>query len=497
MFKNVFLKYIVAFMLIILSIFILLMTVITSLVNTYNTNIKDRMLTKAAYSINNFISEDYSRRTDQSMSFEAYIQKNDSYIVPLVEVVCANNDKIIAFICDAGGNVLLMRSSSDVEPTSCLTSSELDSLSFGEAEYSTFKNGEAATVINDFGGFFKGVHISRVYPISDESGGFVGAIITSSDNSEMDALLNAMIKTVVMSCLWLMLASLVVVYFISERLVSPLRSMSYAAKQFAEGHFDARVEVSGRDEIAQLAVAFNDMAESLSRSEDMRRTFLANVSHDLRTPMTTISGFIDGILDGAIPPEKQPYYLEVIATEVRRLSRLVSSLLDITRMQAGERQFNMVGFDACEMAREILISFEQKIDAKKLEVAFDTDDDNINVLADKDAIHQILYNITDNAIKFSKDGGALAISLKYRTNPKDNRVVVSVYNEGIGISSEDLPYIFERFYKSDKSRGLDKTGVGLGMYISKTIIEAHHEKIWVESEFGSWCRFSFTLKKYE
>ena len=330
-----------------------------------------------------------------------------------------------------------------------------------------------------------------ILPITALDGRVVGSVMTSTAASGMDELLNAMIKTIIMSSLWLMLAALIAIYIISERLVSPIRAMSKASKKFAAGHFDVRVPVVGSDEVAELAEAFNNMAASLEHSEEMRRMFLANVSHDLRTPMTTISGFIDSILEGAIPPEKYDYYLGVIATEVRRLSRLVSSLLDITRIQAGERKFNMEPFDICEKAREIIISSEQRLEDKHLDVVFDADADNIFVAADKDAIHQILYNICDNAIKFSNEGGRYEIGI----HEKGGKVTVSVYNEGCGIPAEDLPYVFDRFYKSDKSRGLDKTGVGLGLYIARTIIDAHNEKIWVESEYGKWCRFSFTLTK--
>ena len=251
-----------------------------------------------------------------------------------------------------------------------------------------------------------------------------------------------------------------------------------------------RIPVKGSTEIAELASAFNGMAESIEASEKMRNTFMANVSHDLRTPMTTIAGFIDSILSGAIPPEKHEYYLNVIATEVRRLSRLVSQLLDISRLQAGDRKFNMQPFDVCEMARQILISFEQKIDAKRLDVSFECDSDNMFAVADRDAIYQILYNICDNAVKFSYEGGKLALNISRSENEK---LLVSVYNEGQGISEEDLPYVFERFYKGDKSRGLDKTGAGLGMFIAKTIIDAHHQTISVDSEYGKYCRFRFTL----
>ncbi|MBP3369104.1 MAG: HAMP domain-containing histidine kinase, partial [Clostridia bacterium] len=152
---------------------------------------------------------------------------------------------------------------------------------------------------------------------------------------------------------------------------------------------------------------------------------------------------------------------------------------------------NKAPFDICEMAREIIISSEQRLSDKKLDVQFDADRDNMYVSADRDAIHQVLYNLCDNAIKFSDEGGQYIVSIK----EERGKVRISVYNEGAGISPDDIPYVFDRFYKSDRSRGLDKTGVGLGLYISRTIIEAHNEKISVESEHGKWCRFTFTLAK--
>jgi signal transduction histidine kinase len=173
---------------------------------------------------------------------------------------------------------------------------------------------------------------------------------------------------------------------------------------------------------------------------------------------------------------------------------LVSTLLDITKIQAGERKFNKAPFDICEQAREIIISSEQRLEDKKLDVRFNADRDNMYVNADRDAIHQILYNICDNAVKFSYEKGKLALSVLYN---RERKVEVSVYNEGSGIPAEDLPYVFERFFKSDKSRGLDKTGVGLGMFITKTIMESHSESIRVESEAGKYCRFVFTLQKVD
>ncbi len=283
---------------------------------------------------------------------------------------------------------------------------------------------------------------------------------------------------------------MIAAYFITERTITPLREMGNAARNFAAGRFDIRVRVRGRDEVARLAEAFNQMADSLQNLENMRNSFIANVSHDLRTPMTTIAGFIDSIRDGVIPPEEQAHYLGVVSNEVHRLSRLVSTLLDLSRLQAGDRKMVFAPFDICEMARVILISFEQQIEEKRLEVEFHCDKERMRVFADRDAIYQIFYNICHNAVKFSREGGTLRLCI---AETKEEKIRISVYNDGDGIPAEDQSMVFERFYKSDKSRGLDKTGVGLGLFIAKTIITAHGERIWVASEPGKNCEFFFTL----
>ena len=339
-------------------------------------------------------------------------------------------------------------------------------------------------------GVFDLEHLSYASPLLDAQGKLYGAVVVSTPSGEMTGMVNTFVKIIALATLWSMVIAFVIVYFLSDRISAPLRDMSRAAKSFAQGKFDVRVPVHGKDEVAELAVAFNNMAEKLNTAEDQRKGFLANVSHDLRTPMTTISGFVDAILAGAIPPEKYDHYLGLIGNEVKRLSRLVNLLLDMSRIEAGDRKFNFGPFDICEVARQILISNEQRLEAKKLDVEFECDDDNIFVHADKDTIYRILYNICDNAIKFSNEGGKYRISISRH----DKKVYVSVYNEGKGIPAEDLPYVFDRFYKSDKSRGLDKSGVGLGLHIVKTIVDAHEEGIWVKSEFGKYCEFVFTLK---
>ena len=491
MFKSVFIKYISAFMLINILSILLSTTIITTLANSYDENNKIRTVSGVAYSITDFVIEDYV--TSGRLSFNDYLNQSLHDIKPILDIMAINLDDIVVFISDGAGDIKLAggseRSKTYAGDDGILSDDE--EISYPPEIAKQLQEGGTIIRTDTLDGFFAENHIVYILPITSLDGKVVGSVMTSTVASGMDELLNAMIKTIIMSSLWLMLAALIAIYIISERLVSPIRAMSRASREFAAGHFDVRVPVVGSDEVAELAEAFNNMASSLEHSGEMRRMFLANVSQDLRTPMTTISGFIDGILDGAIPPEKHEHYLGVIAAEVRRLSRLVSSLLDITRIQAGERKFNMEPFDICEQAREIIISSEQRLEDKKLDVVFDADADNLYVAADRDAIHQILYNICDNAIKFSKEGGRYEIGI----HEKGGKVTVSVYNEGSGIPEEDLPYVFDRFYKSDKSRGLDKTGVGLGLYIARTIIEAHKEKIWVESEYGKWCRFSFTLTK--
>ncbi len=491
MFKSVFVKYISAFMLInILSIFIST-SVITSLVTDYNENIRMRTLSNVAYSVTDFLIDDYNR--GGMTGFGTYLNQSLPEIKPILDVMSINMENLIIFISDGDGVIKMAGGSEkarDFAGENGIVPSD-SGLRYPDEIVRELGTSSGVTRTDTLGGFFPENYVTYILPITSSEGKLVGSVMTCTLNSGFDDLLEAMNKTIIMSSLWLMLAALIAVYFISERLVSPIRAMSRAAKEFAAGHFDVRVPVNGNDEVSELSEAFNNMAASLQHSEQMKQTFLSNVSHDLRTPMTTISGFIDGIIDGAIPPEKHNHYLGVIASEVRRLSRLVSTLLDITKIQAGERKFNMAPFDICEQAREIIISSEQRLESKGLDVRFDAERDNMYVNADRDAIHQILYNLCDNGIKFAKEGGVYDISIR----EMGGKIVVSVYNEGDGIPETDLPYVFDRFYKSDKSRGLDKTGVGLGLYIARTIIEAHKEKIWVESEYGKWCRFTFTLPK--
>ena len=482
MFKSIYVKYIVTFMVIIGTSMILLLTIIGTLVDDYSEKSKNEAVSAAASTLGEGIQTKL-QKYGTSGSFSSFCDYYESDINSQINAVKAvANFPVTVFIADSEGVILIARPD---ESCNYQNGSQIPRSFMNE-----INNGIELSVFNNLEGILDTPHVISATPVYLRNNYVCGTVIVCCDVGSISDFAEVLIKTVAISSLWVMLAALIAIFFISERIISPLRVMSQAAKSFAKGEFSVRVPVVGNDEVAQLASAFNNMAQNLENLDEMRNNFMSSVSHDMRTPMTTISGFIDCILSGAIPPEKHEYYLKIIRDEVLRLSRLVASLLDISRIQAGDRKFVMEPFDICEMGRQVLISFEQKIDKKRLEVEFNCDADNMFVTGDHDAIYQIFYNITDNAVKFANEGGLLKLSL---TAIENKKVKVSVYNEGDGIPYDDQPYIFERFYKSDRSRGKDKTGVGLGMFIAKTIIEAHKEVIALESEPGKYCEFYFTL----
>ena len=480
--KSVFTRYLTVFTVIIFITFSILALVIGSNLAYSTVNEKRRMVAQTSTTAAGVIQSVIAPETAEEAADK--LLNVDFSLGEYLTLMSDYDSDMMVFVTDINGNVIIGDSAISAETfISAVPESIMAKIIAGERYHE----------YDDMSGSISASYLYDACPVFAPDGKTVTcAVFSCASSGSVKAVVSAPLKTLIMASLWVFLAALIAVYFVTERITSPLKNMSRAAKCFAAGRFDIRVDESGDDEVAELAAAFNAMAESLRRADEMRSSFLANVSHDLKTPMTTISGFIDAILVGAIPPEQQTEYLERIKNEVLRLSRLVRQLLDISRVQAGERKFEFTDFDICEMARQILLSFEQKIDEKRLEVGFDCDDFNMTVNADKDAIYQILYNICDNAVKFSREKGELKISVKQRE--QDKKIIVSVFNQGVGIPAEDIPFVFERFYKSDKSRGLDKTGVGLGLFISKTIINAHGEEIHAESEQGENCRFWFTLK---
>lgn len=487
MLKSTFSKYLAAFVLIILVSFLMLSGIITSMIQEYANEDKEKSLISAS----NAIAEHVMDKKIENI--KDYIDTLSLVVTPIVNL----DSDLNVIITDRSGRIFLSTIYSTIDEDGIKKPEIRDDLGKIDMELFFEKQGadDEPYLVHSgtLAGFLNERHIVCAKQIV--TGNIVrGYVVTLSSTAQEDNLISITRRAVINSSAWVMLAAVIAVYFITERIIQPLRNMTVASKKFAKGDFDTRVTVYGEDEVSELGNAFNNMAESLENLEKMRNSFLASVSHDLRTPMTTISGFIDGITSGAIPPEKHEYYLGVISAEVHRLSRLVSQLLDVSRLESGDRKFNFSDFDVAEVARIILISFEQKIDGKRLDVEFDAENDEMPVYADKDAIYQVIYNLCHNAIKFSKDSGRFVIKINRIENRK---IRISVFDEGQVIPPDDIPMIFERFYKSDKSRGLDKSGVGLGLYICKTIIDAHDENIYVESQDGVGTEFYFTLKEGE
>lgn len=327
-------------------------------------------------------------------------------------------------------------------------------------------------------------------PITTGDGFLQGLVLVSCEASDISQMWRELASIFLVTAIAVMLLAAVTSSFTSMHQSKPIKEIAAAARQFGHGKLDVRVDVGDRkDEVGELAEAFNTMADSIAKSEQSRAEFVANVSHELKTPMTTIAGFADGILDGTIPEEKEREYLQIISSETRRLSRLVRSMLDLSRLQSDERAAQHQ-FDIGETMLRTLVSLEGKINAKHLDVDAELPEEPVAVWGDQDAITQVCYNLLDNAIKFSKEGGKLGISV----TTKGSKATICVSDEGETIPPQELPLIFDRFHKTDHSRSEDRDGVGLGLYIVKTILNSHKENIVCTSENGV-TKFTFTLTR--
>ena len=389
-----------------------------------------------------------------------------------------------AVICDARGRVILC--------SDALTGCEHQGLSVN-SDYleKVLKNGgDIAT------GMIQGLYTDTRYvvsvPILNDTGTTAaGIVIVSMPTASTTSILQKIFRIFLSAALIVVVVAVVATSLFARNQSRPLRDMALAANAFGHGDLDARVKIGDghSEEVEELAQAFNNMASALQKSEYQRQEFVANVSHELKTPMTTISGYVDGILDGTIPPEKHRYYLQIVSDETKRLSRLVRSMLDISRLQdQGIPEDKKIHFDLEECAGQVLITFEQKINSKGIEVDVDMPLHPVYTMAMQDSITQVIYNLIDNAVKFCPQGGTLGLKIR----EGGSKAYVSISNTGDTIPPEELPLVFDRFHKLDKSRSQNRDGWGLGLYIVKTIICSHGENISVTSRDGR-TEFTFTM----
>lgn len=334
---------------------------------------------------------------------------------------------------------------------------------------------------------------SHIYgiPVFDKDKAFCGAIIMITPLNEIKEPLRGVYTIIWATALFAIVMSSFIIYYFSERIIiKPLADINAVAKKISKGEVEKRVEVVSNDEIGELAESFNYMADNLEKVEKARRDFISNVSHEIRSPITSIKGFIGGILDGVIPKDKENYYLSIAYEEIQRLTRLVNDLLDLSAIEAGQFKLRISELDINEIIRITVIKFETRIKEKKLNVDVCFNLEHQYVAGDRDRLIQVMTNLLDNAIKYVNEGGTIYICTKV----KADKVLVSVYNSGPNIPKEDLPHIWDRFYKSDKSR-TSKVSTGLGLPIVRNILTQHGEDIWVENKEGEGVTFIFTIKR--
>ncbi|MCQ2451435.1 MAG: HAMP domain-containing histidine kinase [Clostridia bacterium] len=472
--RRLFTKYFLATGIVIVVSLTIMMMIMTLVYSKYLSDSKYDTLKTSCDSVTSF----YDREPKGMDDFES--QKRFYFVLNNLSNVSGND----IFVTDNDGRVVIcncdewFKNEGHCEHTGTVIDSKI-------LENASEKNkGEITTL-----GIYTDQHYVATKNIKNQSGHIIGVVVATSPISDMTALFESIGKIYIFSAIIPLVIIFVALYVITNRLTKPLKLMSIAAKSMANGDFSRRIPVTTDDEIGELAMSFNEMTNSLSRLESMRKTFIADVSHELKTPMTTIGGFIDGIIDGTIEQEKEKHYLNLVSEEIKRLSRMVEAMLNLARLESDEFSLKPEKFDFGKTVINIVLSQEKRIEEGNINIeGLDTFED-VSVFADRDLIFRVIYNLVDNAIKFTDKSGTISFKL---TTDKE-KLMFAVSNTGKGIKKEDLPYVFERFYKSDKSRSANKNSTGLGLNMAKTIIKKHGGQISVKSKENELTTFSIVL----
>lgn len=354
------------------------------------------------------------------------------------------------------------------------------------------KDGVYYEVQGTMGGIFDEPMLSIGRPmIINEK--YIGTIFINTPVTDLFLTVEKAYQIIMLFTIFAIIGAFILVYLFSKKISLPLIEINKAAKIMAGGNFKKRIYINSKDEIGQLANVLNDMSESLDQQEKRRREFISNISHDIRSPLTSMKGFLEAIIDGTIPEEKKEKYINIVLEETERLTVLANNILDINRLEDMDNQNRNVSFDINELIRRIIISFEARVISKNLDIKISFAEKETFVFADLEKIQRVVYNLIDNAIKFTEINKSIHIS----TNVKGDKVFISIKDEGPGISIEDQKRVFDRFYKADYSRGKDKKGSGLGLSIVKEFILSQGETIEVKSELNKGSEFIFTLTKAE
>lgn len=397
----------------------------------------------------------------------------------------AETNKDVIWIVNSDGTVWQA-----VDPSGQTSVTNEEIQMYFEDMIAELQKGNAVKVVTEESNFFNTPVITVAKPVMSDTA-VTGYVFVHKKIGELEASLMAMYRQIVLAACISAALGIILTYLFSKSMLRPLSVVNTGAKQLAKGHFDIRLDVSSKDEIGQLADTFNSVASELRKYEATRESLVANVSHELRSPLTSMQGLLQGVIDGTIPREEAEHYLGVVLDETKRLGLLISDMLDLAKIESGQFPMQIEKVELSELLRRTLITFESKIEAKKLEVSVDLPDEKQYVYADENRLKQVLHNVIENAIKFVNEGGELKVS----TSATEASIFVNINNSGEPIPREDLPYLFDRFYKIDKSHSRAKEGTGIGLSIVKNILKEHGQKIWVTSNAQDGTTFTFTLKK--
>lgn len=355
-------------------------------------------------------------------------------------------------------------------------------------EFDPTVTGTSYYVIDNFFDVYPQDVLSVIAPITNNYM-VKGYVVIHMDMSSINESCNGLLTISYITLIILFLLSLIILIFFTEIVYLPLRKITYATEQYATGNMHYEFSIDSEDEIGYLAACLSYMASEIARSEDDQKKFVANVSHDFRSPLTSIQGYLDAMLDGTIPPKLHEKYLNIVLNETQRLTKLTNGLLTLNNLNTKGMLLDITDFDINQVIRSTAASFEGTCLKKSIAIELVLTDDVMYVTADMSKIQQVLYNLIDNAIKFSHHNSVI----KVETTERKNKIFISVKDTGIGIPKEDLKLIWDRFYKSDLSRGKDKKGTGLGLSITREIIHSHNEHINVISTPGEGSEFIFSL----
>ncbi len=462
---RLFFKFIISYIVFSGLVFLLVTFFAPRFVNEYLINHEKNTIYKEAY----MVLESY-----QSGDQEFRLDTTSPGALQDLKIIsaCMNAE---AWLTDKSGNITLSSRWNSVQP---LVETPFNPLDSGSNHY----------LVGNFYNQFQEETLSVYIPMTSgyQTSGY---LIIHRPTQDVRLLADEVLGITYITTAILLVAIFLVVLSYAAQLFNPLKQIMQGAKEYAEGNFSYRIPTKAHNEMGHLAATLNDMSERLDESAENQKKFLANVSHDFRSPLTSIHGYAEAIADGTIPPELQGKYLKIIVNETNRLTKLTQDMLELHTYDANGSLVNYAAFSINDIIRQCAAMFEGICRPRHISFSLTFEEQDLMVWAVEAKIQQVVYNLIDNAIKFSPDGSSIDIE----TYEMNGKAVISIKDSGVGISKEHIRKIWDRFYKIDASRGKDKKGTGLGLSIVKEILKAHGENIDVVSTEGAGTKFTFQL----